>query len=356
MPDPTQLARPVVLILDDYEGLLAKAPATVRLSHDAEVRILDHPLSQVPDDQLRDVDAVVALRERTRFDDALLRRLPKLELVLQTGTGANHIDAAAMSARGVAVALGQATVGLAAVPELTLGLMVAAMRHFPAAERARTSGEWPLLTGRTLRGRRLGVLGMGRLGSRVARLGQALGMDVVAWGRPGAGSGGAAHPARHSDDDIERLPLDAVLASSDVVTIHLKLTPESRGLLDATRLRSMRPGSVLINTARGAIVDEAALVDVLTNGPLAAAGLDVFADEPLPAEHPLRRLPNVVFTPHVGWTVEEAFTEFAEIAADQFAAYRAAQLPREDLLDPDVTPAGRIGGIRSGEERASHGR
>uniref|UniRef100_UPI00261A5F7C NAD(P)-dependent oxidoreductase n=1 Tax=Haloactinopolyspora sp. TaxID=1966353 RepID=UPI00261A5F7C len=298
MPDPTQLARPVVLILDDYEGLLAKAPATVRLSHDAEVRILDHPLSQVPDDQLRDVDAVVALRERTRFDDALLRRLPKLELVLQTGTGANHIDAAAMSARGVAVALGQATVGLAAVPELTLGLMVAAMRHFPAAERARTGGRWPLLTGRTLRGRRLGVLGMGRLGSRVARLGQALGMDVVAWGRPGAGSGGAAHPARHSDDDIERLPLDAVLASSDVVSIHLKLTPESRGLLDATRLRSMRPGSVLINTARGAIVDEAALVDVLTNGPLAAAGLDVFADEPLPAEHPLRRLPNVVFTPH----------------------------------------------------------
>lgn len=347
MVDIDRSEAPAVLILDDYEGLMAKAPGTARMRSHAEVRVLNRPLAEAPEDELVDVSAVVALRERTRFDVALLRRLPNLELVLQTGAGANHIDSAAMSQRGVVVALGKAaTVGTAAVPELALGLMVASMRHFPAAERARTTDGWPVLIGRTLSGRRLGILGMGRLGSQVARLGRALGMEVVAWDRRGEDAG----------DAIERLPLDELLSSSDVVSVHLKLTPQSRGLLDEARLRSMRPGSILINTSRGLILDEEALVDALINGPLAAAGLDVFVDEPLPAGHPLRALPNVVLTPHVGWTVEEAFTEFAEIAADQLEAYRSARLSRRNLLDPDVTPTGRLGGLVAAEDRRDHDR
>lgn len=329
-----------MLVLDDYEGLMAAAPGIDRIRRVADVAVLDRPLAQVRDSLLSGAEVVVALRERTRLDADLLQRLPRLELVLQTGAGANHVDQAAMADRAVAVALGRgATVGLAAVPELTVALMIAASRHFVAAERSRQAGEWPTLVGRTLRGRRLGVLGMGQLGSRVASIGQALGMEVVAWGRDET-------PGAVTADDVPRLPLDELLATCDVVSIHLRLSPESRGLLDAQRLQSMRPGSVLVNTARGAIVDEDALVRSLVDGPLAAAGLDVFGQEPLPADHPLRGLDNVVLTPHVGWTVHEAFAEFAEIAADQLEEYVAGRLDPSVLLDRSVHGSGRCGGFR----------
>ena len=330
MPEPSGPVRPKVVVLDDYEGLLAAAPGVERMRRVAEVVVLDRPLALAPAEVLRDAEVVVALRERTQFDASVLNHLPRLKLILQTGGTANHVDQAAMAVGGVAVALGRgANVGLAAVPELTLALMVAASRHFVQAERSRSGGEWPTLVGRTLHGRRLGILGMGRLGCRVGALGRALGMDVVAWDRPG-GEGSRT-------DEVPRLPLNELLATCDVVTIHLKLSPDSRGLLDGERLRSMRRGAVLINTARGAIVDEDALVTALVEGPLSAAGLDVFTEEPLPVNHPLRGLPNVVLTPHIGWTVEEAFVEFADIAADQLEAYVAGHLDRRLLLDPSVT-------------------
>jgi phosphoglycerate dehydrogenase-like enzyme len=139
---------------------------------------------------------------------------------------------------------------------------------------------------------------------------------------------------------VERLPLDELLAQSDVLTIHLKLTDESRGLLDAQKLALMKPGSVLVNTARGAIVDEGALIDALQNGPMSAAALDVFAHEPLAEDSPLRSLPNVVLTPHVGWTVEEVLTEFADIAADQLGQYLDGRLDRRELQNPAVALAG----------------
>jgi phosphoglycerate dehydrogenase-like enzyme len=159
-------------------------------------------------------------------------------------------------------------------------------------------------------------------------------MEVVAWARQAVGTGGMAD----GPGDIPRLLLDELLRTSDVVSIHLRLSKESTGLLNAERLRIMKPGSVLINTSRGAIVDEAALIDALTNGPLAAAGLDVFTHEPLPPGSPLRSMGNVVLTPHIGWTVEEVFEEFAQIAFTQLSQYLQGELPSSEVMAQDTVP------------------
>jgi len=219
--------------------------------------------------------------------------------------------------------------------------MIAVLRRIHPLATELSRGAWPPEVGGTLAGRTLGILGLGRLGRPVARIGAAFGMRVIAWARPeGSGEPQGGAP-------VERLPLDDLLARSDVVSIHLRLSPESRGLLDGERLARMRPGAVLVNTARGAIVDEDALVEALRSGRLAGAGLDVFATEPLPAASPLRGLPNVVLTPHVGWKVDEVFHEFAEIAADQLAAWLDGRLPADEVVAPAAAllPRERLGGL-----------
>jgi phosphoglycerate dehydrogenase-like enzyme len=336
------MARPRLLVLDDHEGRIAAAPAMARLRELAEVTVLDRPLADAGPAGLDQVRVLLAIRERTRLDDALFERLPGLELVLQTGGHAYHVDAAAAAGRGIVVALGRrAVMPSAAVPELTFGLMLAVLRRIHPLAGRMASGEWPPAMGHTLAGRTLGVLGLGRHGRPVARIAAAFGMLVLAWDR----DPGRAYP----DDEpvAERLPLDDLLERSDVVSVHLKLSPESEGLLDRGRLARMRPGAVLVNTARGAIVDEPALVEALAAGRLGGAGLDVFATEPLPADHPLRSLPNVVLTPHIGWKVEEVFAEWAEIAADQLGAWLHGRLPAGEVLDPAAAavPRSRLGGL-----------
>ena len=334
--------KPRLLVLDDDEGRIAGAPAMARLRELAEVTVLDRPLGDGDLERLADARVLLAIRERTRLDGALLERLPQLELVLQTGGHAYHVDRRAATGRGVVVALSRrARMASASVPELTFGLMLAALRriHPLAAELA--AGAWPAAMGGTLAGRTLGILGLGRHGRPVARIAAAFGMVVLAWDR----DQGREYP----DDEpvAERLPLDDLLERSDVVSVHLKLSPESTGLLDRERLARMRPGAILVNTARGAIVDEQALVAALAAGRLAGAGLDVFATEPLPADHPRRRAPNVVLTPHIGWKVDEVFTEWAEIAAEQLDAWLAGRLPADEVLDPSAAdvPRDRLGGL-----------
>jgi D-3-phosphoglycerate dehydrogenase len=334
---------PPLLVLDDVEGRIAAAPAMARLRELAEVTVLERPLR---DGDLAGVRVLLAIRERTRLDAALFDRLPDLELVLQTGHHAYHLDQEAATGRGIVVALSRrAQMASASVPELTFGLMLAVLRriHPLAAELA--AGEWPAAMGGTLAGRTLGILGLGRHGRPVARIAAVFGMVVLAWDRD---------PGREYDDDepvAERLPLDKLLVRSDVVSVHLRLSPSSTGLLDRERLARMRPGAILVNTARGAIVDEPALVEALRGGQVAGAGLDVFASEPLPAGHPLRTAPNVVLTPHIGWKVDEVFAEWAEIAAEQLDAWLAGRLPAAEVLDPSAaeTPRTRLGGLsRSG--------
>jgi phosphoglycerate dehydrogenase-like enzyme len=333
---------PRLLVLDDYEGRIAGAPAMARLRQLAEVTVLDRPLGDGDRGVLEGVRVLLAIRERTRIDAALLERLPDLELILQTGGHAYHVDRAAAATRGVVVALSRrARMASASVPELTFGLLLAVLRriHPLAAELA--AGAWPAAMGGTLAGRTLGILGLGRHGRPVARIAAAFGMVVLAWDRD---------PGREYSDDEpvdERLPLDDLLARSDVVSVHLRLSPEVTGLLDRDHLARMRPGAILVNTARGAIVDEAALVDALRSGQVAGAGLDVFATEPLPPDHPLRTAPNVVLTPHIGWKVEEVFGEWAEIAAEQLEAWLATRLPATEVLDPTAAdiPRDRLGGL-----------
>jgi phosphoglycerate dehydrogenase-like enzyme len=334
--------RPRLLVLDDHEGRIAGAPAMARLRELAEVSVLDRPLGDGDRATLADVRVLLAIRERTRLDSALLERLPNLELVLQTGGHAYHVDQEAATGRGIVVALSRrARMASASVPELTFGLMLAVLRRIHPLAGELAAGEWPAAMGGTLAGRKLGILGLGRHGRPVARIAAAFGMLVLAWDRD---------PGRaHADDEPvrQRLPLEDLLARSDVVSVHLKLSPESTGLLNAERLARLRPGAILVNTARGAIVDEPALVEALRSGRLAGAGLDVFTTEPLPADHPLRGAPNVVLTPHIGWKVDEVFTEWAEIAAEQLAAWLDGRLPAAEVLDPAAAdvPRDRLGGL-----------
>jgi len=333
---------PRLLVLDDAEGQIAGAPAMTRLRELAQVSVLDRPLTDGDLDRLSEVQVLLAIRERTRLDRRLLDRLPRLELVLQTGGHAYHVDEEAATGRGIVVALGRrARMPSASVPELTFGLMLAVLRRIHPLAGQLAAGGWPEAMGGTLAGRTLGVLGLGRHGRPVARIAADFGMLVLAWDR----DPGRAYP----DDEpvVERLPLDDLLDRSDVVSVHLKLSPESTGLLDAGRLARLRPGAILINTARGAIVDEQALVAALAAGRLAGAGLDVFSTEPLPADHPLRTAPNVVLTPHIGWKVAEVFAEWAEIAAEQLAAWLAGRLPAGEVLNPAAAqvPRDRLGGL-----------
>jgi phosphoglycerate dehydrogenase-like enzyme len=319
--------KPLLLILDDWEGLVEASSCWEKLKELADIKFLTIPIAEAPDEELSRVHFLMAMRERTALTEQVFARLPQLKLVLQTGGHAYHIDQAAAQKRGIAIALGRRIKApLASVPELTMAMMLGLMHLVPQAHDAMRAGEWPLLTGRTLSGRRLGILGIGRHGSNVARIAKtAFNMDVVAWER----TSGNANP-----DGIQRIPLDELLQTSDVVSVHLRLSPESTGLLNAARLQTMKTGSILINTSRGAIVDENALIDALTRGPLAGAGLDVFAHEPLLAGSPLRTLKNVMLTPHIGWTVEEVFEEFAEIACTQLLQFMQDSLPASELLGP----------------------
>jgi D-3-phosphoglycerate dehydrogenase / 2-oxoglutarate reductase len=318
--------KPLLLVLDDWEGLIAASPYWAQVKDMVDLKFLHRPIAEAADAELINVHFLMAIRERTALTEEVFARLPKLKLVLQTGGHAYHVDQAAAEKRGIAIALGRRIKApLASVPELTMAFMLGLMHLIPQAQHAMRAGEWPLLTGRTLKGRRLGILGIGRHGGNVARIAKtAFGMEVVAWDRPGS--------ANKTMDDVPRLGLDELLKTSDVVSIHLRLSPESNGLVSSEKLQLMKKGSILINTARGAIVDEAALIDALTYGPLAGAGLDVFTDEPLTPDSILRKLNNVMLTPHVGWTVEEVFEEFTEIACTQVAQFLSNSLPESELL------------------------
>lgn len=324
------MSKLTMLILDDREGLIGSSPGLEQMKAHAAVRVLSGSFDQVTAEELAQVQVLMAVRERTTLDAEALSRMPSLELILQTGGHAYHLDADYASGKGIPVSLTRRAFGpKAAVPELTFALAVNALRMIPSAHDSMTEGKWEPFLGRTLRGRTLGILGTGRHGETVAKIATVFGMRVIGWQRT---------PETMPPDGVELLPLEELLAQSDVVSIHLKLTDQSRGLLDARKLALLKPGAVLVNTARGEIVDEQALVERLQSGEI-SAGLDVFLQEPLANDSPLRTLPNVVLTPHIGWTVQEVLTEFADIVADQLSDYLSGGLKRSELLNSGVVLA-----------------
>jgi D-3-phosphoglycerate dehydrogenase len=318
--------KPILLILDDWEGRIAASACWQQLKDLVEIKYLQGPLASATKADIKDTGFLLAIRERTALTDDVFSKLPELKLILQTGGHAYHVDTAAALRRNIKVALGRRVKApLISVPELTMAMMLGLIHLVPQAQIAMRDGKWPLLTGRTLSKRRLGILGMGRHGSRVATIAKnAFDMDVVAWDR--------METNKHNEDGFARLPLDELLQTSDIVSIHLRLSLESTGLINAETILKMKRGAILINTSRGAIIDEPALIEALKTGRLAGAGLDVFANEPLEKESPLRLLNNVLLTPHTGWTVEEVFEEFAQIACSQLIDYLNGTLGAEELL------------------------
>ena len=303
-----------IVVPDDYNDVYGAAPAVAALRERAEVRVYTTPWGSLDElvERLRDAEIVVANRERIPLRAELFDRLPRLELVAQTGGGGGHLDLGAATERGILVA---GTAGSAqSTAELTVGLMLAAMRRIPYGDAEARAGRWSQFVGRELGGKRLGVIGLGRIGGQVARVCQALGMSVGAWGP-------TLTPERALAAGAEYRPLEELLGEADVVTVHLRLSPTSRGLLDRAKLALMKPSALFVNTARAAIVDEAALVEMLRDGRLWGAALDVFSVEPLPPDHPLLGLPNVVLTPHVGWVSEGSYALFLEGVVENILAY-----------------------------------
>jgi phosphoglycerate dehydrogenase-like enzyme len=319
-----------VAVLDDYHQVFNDDRAVRRLRQRATVDVFTEKLPS--HEPLRGYQALIALRERTHFDEKFFSAQPGLELVAQTGNHAYHVDVAAATRAGVLICMGSSDMAAmtdmtASTVELTFGLMLALLRHIPEGDRALRSGEWPSPLGLTLKGKRLGILGLGRIGREVARISKAFGMEVLAWGP-------TLTDERAAEAGAQRLELNALLEASDVVSVHLKSTAQSRGLLDEAHLRRIGPKSFLVNTARGAIVDEVALATVLEQRALGGAALDVFTSEPLPAGSPLRNLDNIVLSPHLGWPADLTYRTMAEAVGQIVEAYLDGSYDR--ALNPEA--------------------
>ena len=328
--------RPRVVVLDDHEGAMAEAGPLAALADRVELTTHRETLRG---EQLRaaldGVPIVVAIRERTPLDADTLALMPDTELILQTGGHAYHVDPEVATAAGIAVSLGRGSrKPTPVVAEITLGLAVDWFRGLTPAIVGMREGRWPAALGRSLHGRTFGILGLGRHGVSVAKLARAFGMDVQAWGP-------TLTPERAAQHGVRAVGFEDLLSTSDVVSIHLRLSDTSRGLLGADQLRLLRPDALLINTARGPIVDEEALLTALHERWFGGAALDVFDQEPLPTDHPLRRLHNVLLTPHLGYTVDLAFGDFANTTATQLAAYLDGHLDPAHLLNPEVLASSR---------------
>jgi phosphoglycerate dehydrogenase-like enzyme len=311
-----------VTILDDYQNVALTSAdwSGVRAHHDIEA-INEHIADETDLVQrLAASEIIVAMRERTPFPAGVLSRLPALRLLVTTGMTNASIDVAAAEAHGVTVCGTSGTTS--AVPELTIGMIIALTRNFAAEDAAVRAGGWQHTIGPGLAGRTLGVVGLGRLGVPVARLAQAVGMSVIAW---------SPHltPDRAEPHGAQAVSKPDLFRGADVITIHMPLSDASRGVIGADDLALMKPTAYLINTSRGPIVDEPALIAALRERRIAGAGLDVYDVEPLPAEHPLRSLPNTLLLPHIGYvTTDQYRIWFAQVVEDILAWTAGAPLRR----------------------------
>lgn len=308
----------VALLDDSQEVALDAADWNILRARGVEVAVFTQPFASedAAAHVLAPFDVLVPLRERTPFPASLITRLSRLRLIALTGARAPTLDLAACTRRGVLVCnTGGGEQVTAATAELAWALLQAAARRLPQADAVVRSGRWHagLPVGETLEGKRLGVVGLGKLGARVARYGQAFGMEVVAWSQNLTEEAASAASARRVDKE-------ELFATADAVTLHLVLSERTRGVVGASEIAAMKPGAVLVNTARGPLVDEAALLQALRAGRI-AAGLDVFAHEPLPDDHPLRTAPNTVLTPHLGYSTHPVFQRFYQHSVANIMAW-----------------------------------
>ncbi len=302
-------------VLDDYQNVALRMADWSKISKDVDVKVFNAPFGG-EDEAVRALQgfAVVCLmRERTAFPRAVFEKLPDLRLVVTTGMRNAAIDMAAAKARKVTVC-GTDSAGHPTA-ELTVGLLLDLARKIGFEDARMKAGEnWQVTVGGDLYGKTLGILGLGKLGSRVATVALAFGMNVVAWSQnlteDRCRAAGVAYASKQD-----------LLRDSDFVTIHLQLSARTRGLIGAAELAAMKPTAFLVNTSRGPIVDEAALLAALKARKIAGAGLDVYDSEPLPRDHPLRKLPNAVLTPHLGYVTADNYRVFYGQTVEAIAAF-----------------------------------
>ncbi len=317
---PRQEAHTQVAVLDDYQDVALRMADWSALPATVKVEVFRDHLSDLQEIalRLREFDVVVAMRERTPFRRELLSQLPRIKLLITTGMINAAIDLDAAREMGITVC---GTEGVAYPPaELTWGLILALLRHIPDEDRAIRSGQWQTTLGHGARGKFLGLVGLGRLGGEVAKIGKAFGMSILAWS--------SNLPAERAEQcGAELVTKDELFSRSDVISIHLKLSERSHGIVGSRELSLMKPSAYLINTSRGPIVDEQALIDALQRGTIAGAGLDVYDQEPLPRDHPLLTLPNTVLTPHIGFVTEENYRiSFGHVVEDIAAFLKGAPI------------------------------
>ena len=319
-----------IALLDDWQGIAESAVDWSKLRAEDDVVVFrtgfDSPAATIA--ALRDFDVIMAMRERTWLGADVIAGLPKLRLLTSTGPRNAAIDVPACTDRGIVVCNTQSTGSSNDTPELALALLLAAARHIPLGDAEVRAGRFQenVPPGLGLYGRTLGIIGLGRIGGRVATYAQAIGMNIIAWSQN-------LTDERCAEVGVKRVDKATLLAEADAVTIHLVLSARTRGLLGADDLARMKPGAILVNTSRGPIIDEPALIAALHAGRITAA-LDVFDREPLPANHPLRTAPNTVLAPHVGYVTKDNMRGFYEQTLENITAWQAGTPIR--VVNPEV--------------------
>jgi phosphoglycerate dehydrogenase-like enzyme len=317
-----------VFILDDFEDMATSAPAYSRLKSRAEVTILRERLDtlQKLERVLRSADALLLMRERTYLKDKELNVLPNLKFISQTGRTNRHLDLASATRRGIAV-VGTPTDTGTSTKELTVGLIFALLRKIPHVNQRMREERWPPIAGQLLEGKSAGILGFGRIGKEVARIMKIFDARVLAHSR-------TLTAERAAEVGAECVSMETLLRESDLITLHVSLNQNTRGLIGAKELALMKPGALLINTSRGPLVSEEALINALQTGRLGGVGLDVFDEEPLPMDHPLRRFDNAILLSHRGYATVEVLRERYEQAMENILSFMDGE-PLE-LMNPEV--------------------
>jgi D-3-phosphoglycerate dehydrogenase len=303
------------VILDDWNHVYDGHPQLERLKELGEV-VLYHDKAQSEEEliaRLKDADIVIPVRERSKFTRNVIEALPQLRLIAQTGTGIAHIDTEAAKQRDLPIAVtpGGSTDSVA---ELTFALMLACVKRIPYGQEKMKQGEWPPIIGGELKNKKLGIIGLGKIGTEVAGRAKVFKMEVNAWGP-------TLTPERAANTGVGYMGLEELLEVSDVVSLHPRLVPATTGLLTKEHFKIMKSSSILINTARGKLVNEADLIWALENKEIGGAGLDVFEKEPVDPANPLLRMDNVVVSPHTGWTSKEVFDRFLTLCVDNISHF-----------------------------------
>jgi phosphoglycerate dehydrogenase-like enzyme len=327
MPKTMKLA-----LLDDYQKVALRMADWDRLrKRGIEITVFHDPFTSVEDaaQKLEPFDILGLLRERTAFPRALIEKLPNLKFMVLTGARAASLDDKAAAERGIPISTTPGGTSNAPTAELGWALLMMCARDLAKAERLARQGNWHdgIEQMVVLEGKRLGILGLGKLGTRAARYGKAFGMDVVAWSQNLTAEKAAA-------EGVTYVSKDELLATSDFVSIHLALSDRTRGLIGAADLAKMKKTAILVNTSRGPIVDEAALIAALKDRTILHAGLDVYDKEPMSADHPLTKLDNVTLIPHLGYVVEESYRHFYEGTIKDIEAWLEGK--PINVLNPDA--------------------